>query len=269
MNVGDRFYIVRSDGTKEYTLAVAEVERFKGVYCRLRIVDQILRTDVRKGDYLLAYDPGKYSYLDDILGGVNASNNPTQVQQQPQTDYSSFNGSESSSGANLTLAIFTGLGSSNFNKQELYGNNDAFSQSAYLPIGAQVLFGISVVQFGGEFNYAAMPFSFNISGTNGTKLAEDEIEQIQFGGLVRVNFTKGPIKPFVRGGAGVYAGDYTRKFTNQNNTGVTQADQKVELNNDFGFNFGAGLSINNGFFEFVYHMVDRSINVPTTNGAGS
>lgn len=268
VNVGDRFYIVRSDGLKEYTLAVAEVERFKGVYCRLKIVDQILRTDVRKGDYLLAYDPAKYSYLDDILGGVNASQNPAPAQQQPQTDYSSLSSSGTSSGADLTFTIFTGVGSSNFNRQELYGNNESFAQSAYIPIGAQLLFGVSIVQFGAEFNYAVMPFSFKISGTNGTELAEDEIDQIQFGGVLRVNLMKGPIKPFVRGGAGVYAGDYTRKFITQNNGTATPADQTIELNNDFGFNFGAGLSINNGFFEFVYHMVDRSTTVPSINGAG-
>ena len=263
VNIGDRFYIVRSDGQKEYTLAVAEVERFKGVYCRVQITEKILKTEIRKGDYLLAYDPSKYAYLDDIFGtNNNQPQNSSQPQLQPQTDFSPTITTGSSSNPSLTLGIFSGFGISNFNGQEIYGNSDEFSQATYVPIGAQLLVGIGIVQFGGEFNYSVMPFSFDISATNGNDVAKDELNQIQFGGLVRVNFTKGLVKPFVRGGAGLYAGDLSRDFENSQ-----LQDQTFELNNDFGFNFGGGLAFANGFFEFVYHLVDRSSTTTTTNPA--
>lgn len=271
LNIGDTFYIIRRKGLDEMALAIAKVERFKGEYCRVRITERIMNLEPRQGDYLIDYDPTRYSPWGDNF--ENGSN--TQSQPQPQPEYSSvFETNQGPSEKKFIIALFTGLGLSNFNSEDIYGPGFNFTQSSYVPLGTQFLVIAGSFQIGGEVNYAVMPFTFENKTSGGQVAWEDQIQQLEFGAVGRFNLIKGPAMPFIRAGAGFYTGDAKRKYSKEFKdeylmlTGENLQDDSVKLDTNFGFNFGAGVSIRNGFIEFVYHLVNRTMDQVTVNQNG-
>lgn len=274
LNIGDKFYIIRRKGLEEMALAIAKVERFKGEYCRVRIIERIMTLEPKQGDYLIDYDPTRYTPWGDNFD--NGSDTQTQPQPQSQPEYSSvFESSQGPAEKKFIIALFTGLGLSNFNSEDIYGPGFNLTQSSYVPVGAQFLFIAGSFNIGGEVNYAAMPFTFESKSGSGQVAWEDQINQLQFGAVGRFNLVKGPAMPFIRAGAGFYTGDAKRKYSKefkdefQMATGETLQDDSAKLDTNFGFNFGAGVSIRNGFIEFVYHIVNRTMDQVSVDQNGN
>lgn len=268
INVGDRFYVMRRKGVEELTLAIARVETFKGKFCRLRLTEKIMKDPPREGDYLVPYDPVKYTPWGDSFD----TSEPAPAKPQPQPAF--LEEQPSASQVGFLVAFFSGFGLSNFDGEEMYGVKSGFSQSSYIPLGGQFFVQAGQFHIGAEVNYAVAPFTFETENSSGRALWEDELEQLQFGALARFNFTQTPAKPYLRAGAGVYTGNFTRKFSDQykkdfkNEFGVDLKDEKVNLDTNFGFNLGAGVAYRNGFIEFVYHFVERSYEETSTDQAG-
>ncbi|MBU0473573.1 MAG: porin family protein [Bacteroidetes bacterium] len=154
-----------------------------------------------------------------------------------------------------SIGAFAGYGSSAF-------GDDVDEESNYIPVGAQLLFGSGGnFEFGVEVNYAVVPFIFSKGD-----IGDMKINQLYYGALAKFKFGTGRgIWPYLRAGAGMYTGTIEYDFTDEiNEFGFD--DVKMDFKNAFGFNVGAGaemnISGNNGLFvEFVYHIVDRELDV--------
>lgn len=263
VSIGDKFYIIRASGTREVAIAIAEVDRFQGKYCRVRIVKPILNKSPQKGDYLVEYSSK--------VPPPAQTPEPQRFDEPPAPREAA----PYRSGPRFLLGIFTGLGFSNFSGEELYGGAYKLSQSGYLPVGGQALLGIFPVEVGAEAGYALAPFRFEREDdASGELLWEDQLDQLYIGALLRVNFLKGPAKLFLRGGAGYFMGDFTRSYSQSyktrlaNQLGIRLQDQEISLDSSPGFNLGAGFGFRGGYVEFVYHFVDRKreVALPGTNG---
>ena len=166
--------------------------------------------------------------------------------------------------AQPSLNLFTGYGMSSF--------KNVAHQANYLPVGAQLMFGIPVFNFGIEANYAAIPFIFNVfEGEAGKNVKEIKFQQLFVGSVVKINLTEGNFIPFCRLGGGLYSGKEIIKWTEEEKKraaeqGINLQDYKVPLKNTIGFNAGGGfdliLSRYSGlFFEYVFHLVSRKENI--------
>lgn len=244
-------------------IAIGEVDRFQGKYCRVRIVKPILNKPPQKGDYLVEYSSK--------VPPPAQTPEPRLFDEPPAPrEAAPFR-----SGPRFLLGIFTGFGFSNFSGEEIYGGAYNLSQSGYLPVGGQALLGISPVEVGAEVSYALAPFRFEREDeASGELLWEDQLDQLYIGALLRVNFLNGPAKLFLRGGAGVFLGDFARNYSQSyktrltNQLGIQLEDQEISLDSSPGFNIGAGFSFRGGYAEFVYHFVDRKrdVSLPGANG---
>ncbi len=159
-----------------------------------------------------------------------------------------------------SINIFGGYGQSDFDLEVEEGEEG--TQAGYVPVGVQLLFG-NQLQFGGEFHYAVVPFTFEFE-TGGTKIGDLIVNQMFAGGLVRFHLGTGDFKPFVRGGGGVYMGDMEFEYTDEFQD--VAEDETIDMKSAFGFNVGGGvvskMGDKNAFFgEFVYHIVDREPDV--------
>jgi len=170
--------------------------------------------------------------------------------------------------AQPSLNIFTGYGMSSY--------ENVISQADYLPVGAQLMFGVPIFNFGIEANYAAIPFIFNVKeDQTAKKLKEIKFNQLFIGSVVKINFAEGNFIPFGRIGGGLYTGKEIVKWTEDEKktaieNGTTLQDYKVPLRNTVGFNIGGGFDFvidkySGFFFEYVYHMVSRKENIQNGN----
>lgn len=168
----------------------------------------------------------------------------------------------------VNLGFYSGYGISSFEAQD--GNADM------LPVGLQMYYsmdnlGFISLNFGVDFNYSAIPFSFILTNNTGQTLITKEQNQLHVGALLKVKFIKGFIlNPYIRLGAGLYTGNQSLEYSDEL---VQEAQQQqiilpneIELTSAFGFNFGAGLDLNlttnesfGLFLEFTYHLNSREI----------
>ena len=165
--------------------------------------------------------------------------------------------------AQSSIGIFGGYGQSKFDLSDENGEDSELSQSDFIPVGAELLFG-NKFQIGAEVSYSAVPFSFKAEA-DGKTLVEEKISQFLVGGVVKLNFGEGVLRPFVRGGAGLYMGKDKIDFSDELQS-IGIQDTTINFKSSFGFNFGGGLKIQMGersfiFGEFVYHMVKRQLDV--------
>ncbi len=163
--------------------------------------------------------------------------------------------------AQSSIGIFGGYGQSKFDLSDENSEDSKLSQSDFIPVGAELLFGTRF-QIGGEVSYSVVPFSFKAE-TDGKTLVEEKISQILVGGVVKLNFGEGVFRPFVRGGAGLYMGKDKIEF---NEELQSFPDTTINFKSSFGLNVGGGLKVRIGersflFGEFVYHMVKRQLDV--------
>jgi opacity protein-like surface antigen len=169
--------------------------------------------------------------------------------------------------AQTALSIYTGLGRSSYD-QNFFGQDINLSQSNYVPLGAQLTFGLPLVTLGVEVSYAVSPFSFDVNVNNGGTTANAQagkfsVHQLMYGVLGKVKLLPGPIVPYGRLGIDVYTGNADFDYQGKTLT--------VNIKSTLGFNLGAGVDINfsksGGLFgELVYHFVSRE---EDTQGAQS
>jgi len=174
-----------------------------------------------------------------------------------------------------SISIFAGYGQSSF-QEDLFGDDSKIEQAGYVPVGIQAGYNLSNMTFGtiflgAEFNYAVIPFTFELNddiGNGQQKLADFKINQMVIGALVKVKFGKGNFNPFIRLGGGAYLGGADLEYTDelkalyQQQLNQTLEDEELDIKTAFGFNAGAGADFKMGtstsfFVEFVYHMVSR------------
>ncbi len=57
IKIGDKFYITRFKKLRELAIAIAKVDRINPKYIRVKVIETIINTQPRKGDYLVPYEP--------------------------------------------------------------------------------------------------------------------------------------------------------------------------------------------------------------------
>ncbi len=185
------------------------------------------------------------------------------------------------------VGLFTGFGMSSFETFTLNGASLTESAGTF-PLGLQAYYSIDQFKFGSlnfglEFNYGVVPFSYEVQNNQGQKINDTKYSQMAIAALVKVKFLKKSIRPYARLGAGLYSGNFKQEWTDavkqayQQQTGQTIPD-KTEFDSGFGFNIGAGADYvldTKGksalFFEFVFHIVTRTTkggNPPTDISIG-
>jgi opacity protein-like surface antigen len=178
------------------------------------------------------------------------------------------------SSAQFSLSVYSGAGRSSFDK-DIFNDPSLptvkFSQSSYVPLGAQLNFNLPfILSVGAEVNYAIVPYSFDINyPINGqdTKVAELKAHQLFLGVVAKARLLPGPIVPYARVGAGLISGDIDIHWTDQIKQylgpyGVALKDSTINIKEAVGVNIGAGVEINfsesGGLFgEIVYYFIQR------------
>jgi len=175
----------------------------------------------------------------------------------------------------VKIGFYTGFGLSSF---EWEGATSAET----LPVGLQVYYSLESIEFvslnfGLDFNYSAIPFSYTVSNAADQELLTREQNQLHIGALFKLKFAKEFIlNPYIRLGAGLYSGGHSLIFVDAL---VQQAQQQqiplpaeLEISDNIGFNFGGGLDLkltssgNLGLFlEFVYHLNNRELDESQLN----
>ncbi len=164
-----------------------------------------------------------------------------------------------------SLVLFGGYGQSFFSS-EIGDENSDTEEAKYIPVGAQLLFGVGNFQVGGEVNYAAVPFTFQVNSGE-TELAELKITQLYYGAVVKFRLGTGAgLNPYVRAGAGIYTGKFQVDWTDEITKLYGKEDSETDYKNAFGYNLGVGIELavspTSGIIgEFVYHKVDRTLDV--------
>lgn len=161
--------------------------------------------------------------------------------------------------------LFSGYGKTAF--------KNVNNQKEYLPVGAQLMFGVPIFNFGIEASYNITPIIYDIQDIYIKKnLKEIKLNQLFVGSIVKIKLTKGGLIPYLRAGTGLYTGKELVVLTEEEKrkakeNGIILEDYKISLKNKLGFNFGGGLNLvldryNGLFFEYVYHFISRRENIP-------
>lgn len=172
----------------------------------------------------------------------------------------------------MKIGIYSGYGLSAFESQS--------SGAETLPLGIQAYYSLENVSFanfnfGLDFNYSVVPFSFDIQANDGSKIFSRSQKQLHVGALIKIKFLKKSMfNPFLRLGIGLYSGGHTLEYPAAIEQEAQQKQvslpSELEISSGFGFNFGAGLdykltSTIGLFTEFVYHIVSRELNEAPLN----
>ena len=172
----------------------------------------------------------------------------------------------------VKIGIYTGYSLSSFEAQD--GSSDM------LPIGFQAYYslenaGVANFNFGLDFNYSVVPFSFEMTTNSGTVLFTRKQKQLYMGALIKIKFLNASLfNPYVRLGMGLYSGGHSLEYPDAIKQEAQQKQvslpAELDISSGFGFNFGAGLDYKltetTGIFtEFVYHINSREINESPLN----
>lgn len=172
----------------------------------------------------------------------------------------------------VKIGIYTGYSLSSFEVQD--GSSDM------LPIGLQAYYslenaGVANFNFGLDFNYSVVPFSFEMTTNTGTKLFTRRQRQLYIGALIKIKFLRNStFNPFARLGIGLYSGGHSLEYSDAIKQEAQQNQvslpAELDISSGFGFNFGVGLDYKltptTGIFtEFVYHINSREIDESPLN----
>ena len=161
--------------------------------------------------------------------------------------------------------LFSGYGKTVF--------ENVTNQADYLPIGAQLMFGVPLLNFGIESSYTLTPIIYNVQDIYTKKeLKQLKFNQLFIGSVIKINLARGNFIPYLRMGAGLYTGkgevewsEYEKRIAGENE--IILQDYKFSLKNKMGFNLGGGFNLNISqfndlFFEYIYHFISRQENIP-------
>jgi hypothetical protein len=151
------------------------------------------------------------------------------------------------------FCVWAGLGQSAFEHR---------SAAGYLPVGLQGLYQVAPGLFvGAEASISAVKFSWGLETVpGGPKAGEESVSQSVFGIVAKYEFGQTRIRPLLRAGLGIYAGDFTQEPESGYESSIPEIDESLKT--AFGLNFGGGVIGRLGrraFWvgEFVYHIVTR------------
>lgn len=164
-----------------------------------------------------------------------------------------------------SFSLFSGYGKTAF--------ENVAKQSEYLPIDAQLMFGVPILNFGIEASYNITPINYDFQEFYSRRYFKQiKLSQFFIGSVIKINLTCGNFVPYARIGTGLYTGNEKvilaegEKITAMEN-GLILKDYKISLKNKLGFNLGGGVNLNLGrynglFLEYVYHFISRKENIP-------
>lgn len=160
----------------------------------------------------------------------------------------------------VTLGVWGGFGQSDIT----FENVVIGKQSGYVPVGVQFLFG-NTFQIGAEVNYAVIPFTFNWKedGEDAQSM-EFKMNQLLLGGVAKLHFSTGAVRPYIRAGAGLYGGDVELEWS-ESAQELGYENVEIDMGEELGFNVGFGIasmmsSMMDFFIEANYHLVNRENN---------
>ncbi len=142
----------------------------------------------------------------------------------------------------------------------------------YMPIGAQLMFGIPLLNFGIEASYTVTPIICNVQDIYMKELKQLKFNQFFIGSVIKINLARGNFIPYIRMGSGLYTGkgeaewlENEKRIDGEN--GIILQDYKFSLKNKMGFNLGGGFNLNISqfndlFLEYIYHFISRQENIP-------
>ncbi|MDZ7371970.1 MAG: porin family protein [candidate division KSB1 bacterium] len=145
----------------------------------------------------------------------------------------------------VAVNVFTGLSYSAFEDQE--------ESASAIPLGVAVGYAaMPNLEVGGELNLALPGYGFE------TELYDIKVtstfKQNLVGVFGRYYLGKGNLKPFVKGGLGMYFGDAEVEVSYEGQ----KEKETIDVNGALGFNLGAGVMLQKGFYaEFNYNIVSR------------
>lgn len=159
------------------------------------------------------------------------------------------------------ISIFSGLGMSAFDEDAI-GDWD---QCGYAPVGIQFTYRISpTFSVGGEAETTLRDFSW-LTGPDEEHTVKHSVAIAEFGAFGRVRLSQGLLLPYLRAGAGIYAGTWT----------VDDGEDKATFDLDTrpGINLGGGVEypVSDHLFlglEGVYHIFSTTASNLPLNDAG-
>ena len=161
--------------------------------------------------------------------------------------------------------LFSGYGKTVF--------ENVTNQTEYLPVGAQLMFGVPIFNFGVEASYNITPIIYDVRDIYNVKnVKRIKFSQFFIGSVVKINLTGGDFIPYIRIGSGLYTGEEKVNWSEEEKKAAMAAeiilqDYKISLKNKLGFNLGGGFNLelwrySGLFFEYVYHFISRRENIP-------
>lgn len=161
--------------------------------------------------------------------------------------------------------LFSGYGKTAF--------KNVANQKEYLSVGAQLMFGVPIFNFGIEASYNLTPIIYDFQNIYIKKnMKQIELNQFFIGSVIKINLTGGGLIPYLRLGTGLYTGKEKVVWIDEEKrtamvNGMIPEDYNISLENKLGFNFGGGFNLmlsryNGLFFEYIYHFISRKENIP-------
>jgi hypothetical protein len=133
--------------------------------------------------------------------------------------------------------------------------------AGFLPVSLSASWEIRTsARLGVEFNYSVLPFAFD--DREGLNQATEKVSQLVLGSFTRYTLTESVISPYLKGGVGIYLGQWVIDY--RDDAGFVDAE--YDLKPSLGFSAGAGIIADWAgdrflFLEFLYHLVSRELDI--------
>lgn len=156
------------------------------------------------------------------------------------------------------LSAFVGYGISLFDKDFPLAGVDR-GHAGYLPVSLATSWEIRPrTRAGLELAYSVFPFAFD--DRQGLDQATEKVSQLILGSFARYTLTESVVSPYLRGGLGLYFGQWVVDY--RDDVGII--DSEYDFKPALGFNAGMGIIGDWAgdrflFLELLYHMVSREL----------
>jgi hypothetical protein len=158
------------------------------------------------------------------------------------------------------MSAFVGYGISLFDEDFPQAGLER-GHAGYLPVSLTASWGLRPrARAGLELSYSVIPFAFD--DRQGLDQATEKVSQLLVGSFIQYTLTQSVVSPYVRGGAGLYLGQWVIDY--RDDGGI--ADSEYDFKPAFGFNAGVGIIGDWAgerflFLEFIYHLVSRELDI--------